>query len=67
MYDALIDSAVADVGPDAWVEEELEAVRGGRLVRAAHVLDRHIAVEFVDRPQPRRIDEDLRAPEDDLE
>ena len=26
-----------------------------------------IAVEFVDRPQPRRIDEDLRAPEDDLE
>jgi CBS domain containing-hemolysin-like protein len=26
-----------------------------------------MAVEFVDRPQPRRIDEDLRAPEDDLE
>jgi CBS domain containing-hemolysin-like protein len=26
-----------------------------------------MAVEFVDRPQPRRSDEDLRAPEDDLE
>ena len=52
MNDALIDVAVADVGPDARVEVELETVRGGRLVRAAYVRDGLLAVE---QQQPARL------------
>jgi hypothetical protein len=34
-------------------------VEGSRIER--------VAVEFIERPQPRRSDDNLRAPEDDLE
>src|SRR4051794_37854731 len=45
VHDGLVELAVADVGPLQRIEEELEAVRGRRRVRRAHVLDRDVAVE----------------------
>src|SRR5258706_5807974 len=51
VHDDLIDVPIADVGPDARIEVELESVRRGRLVRAAHVFDGLVAV---DQQQPAR-------------